>query len=144
MDQPTGEVAAVVPNLVALVAGDRKEPWRHSLVLNARRRMLLCQKSSGRIVCDVGRGLDREVCASVRGLKALTVTVGSARCLGKNRGRKVNGGAALGGVVSGPSDGLGRSRQRRGGKCQCESCPRRFHRIPPAIIGKSLEGQLRS
>ncbi|MET4373511.1 alpha-L-arabinofuranosidase [Bradyrhizobium sp. LB12.1] len=49
--------------------------------------MLLCQKSSGSIVLDVGRGLDREVCAPVGGLKALPVTLGSARCLGKYLGR---------------------------------------------------------
>jgi uncharacterized LabA/DUF88 family protein len=35
MDQPPREVAAVVPNLVTLVAGNREEARRHSLVLNS-------------------------------------------------------------------------------------------------------------
>ena len=47
MDQPPREVAAVIPNLVAVVAGNREEAWCHSPVLDAGRRVLLREKGGG-------------------------------------------------------------------------------------------------
>jgi hypothetical protein len=47
MDQPPGEVAAVVENLVPLVPGNREEARRHALVLDAGRWVLLGEKSGG-------------------------------------------------------------------------------------------------
>ncbi|BAR55571.1 hypothetical protein NK6_2390 [Bradyrhizobium diazoefficiens] len=126
MDQPAGEVAAVIPDLVALVAGNRKKPRRHSLVLNARRQSFFREENSGRIAPDVGSSLYREVGAAVGSSKALPVTVRPARFFGEDRIREVDRRAGLWNAVGRPPYGLRRNRSGRDSENgHRQSC--RFH-----------------
>ena len=84
MDQFTGEVAPVVPDLVVLVARHREKSGCDPLVLDARRRMFLCEKGSRRIVRDVGYRLYRQGGLAVSAPECPPVAVGPTYLFGED------------------------------------------------------------
>jgi len=97
-----GEIAAVVPNLVAFVAGNGEEARRHSLVLNMRRRNHLREKSSRGVVRSIGNGFYRKVSAAVRRPERLAVAIRSPTGLREDGGRKIDGSAGCRDMIDGP------------------------------------------
>lgn len=133
------EIAAIVPNLVALVARYGEEARRYPLVLNVLRRVLPSQEFGGRNTRADSCGLYDEFSPTVGTLKSLPIAFWRAtHSVGENRGRNFDRGRRPRNTVSFPCHGLRGGRHHQADKSPNSGFEVRSHRRATLTARKSI------